>query len=174
MLVYKITSPNMPNTVYVGSTVRTKEERWNEHSAQSNDCKNSKHIIEAGGAEMDVLETVTDPTVKLVDREFFYIMKFKDAGFHVLNERMPGAIARAGGINAYNRQYRKENPESYRASFKKNDTKRLLPLECENCGCVSSKMNMKQHQRTKRCKAASTTQPTVINNITAHIVHIYN
>ena len=123
---------------------------------------------------MNVIETVTDPSVKLVDREYFYIMKFKHEGFTVLNKYMPGAIARAGGINAYYRQYAKENPESIRANYTKKNARNLLPLKCENCGCMSSKLNMKQHQRTKRCKAASTTQPTVINNITAHIVHIYN
>jgi hypothetical protein len=167
----------MPNTVYIGSTVRTEEERWNEHTSKSNGCV-SRNIVAAGDAEMHILETVTDPAANLVDREFFHIVKFKYEGFDVLNERMPGAVARAGGINAYNRQYRKENPESYRASFKKSDTKRLLPLKCENCGCISSKMNMVKHQRTKRCKAASTTPPTpptpFVQNITAHIVNIYN
>jgi hypothetical protein len=139
----------------------------------------SREIVAAGDAEMDILETVTDPSVILVDREYFHIMKFKDAFFNVLNDRMPGAIARAGGVkaykDAYSKQYAKEHPESIRANNAKHNAKNLLPLKCENCGDMSSKKCMKRHQKTKRCQAASKTPPTtVINNITAQTVHIYN
>ena len=148
MLVYKITSPNMPNTVYVGSTVRTEEERWGEHTGKSNSCS-SKHIVAVGDAKMDVIETVTDPSVNLVDREYFYIMKFKHEGFTVLNKYMPGAIARAGGVKAYEaaygKQYRADNPEKKKASNAIHNAKKLLPLKCENCGCMSSKTHMKTH-----------------------------
>jgi hypothetical protein len=181
MLLYQITSPNLANTVYIGSTGQTKDDREKQHLAKSNGCT-SKLIVAAGGASLEVLETVTDPSVNLVDLESFYILKFRADGYTVVNEYMPGAIARAGGINAYMRsymmQYRKDNPESTRSSYTQSNAKRLLPLMCECCGDMSSKINMKKHQRTKRCKAASTTSPTipttVINNITAHTVHIHN
>ena len=177
MLLYQISSPNLANTVYIGSTVRTEDERWGEHTSKSNGCT-SKLIVAAGGAKMDILETVTDPSVNLVDLETYYILKFRAEGYTVVNENMPGAIARAGGIAAYYKQYHKDHPESRRAAHNKSNTKLLLPLMCERCGCMSSKLNMKQHQRTKRCKAASTTSPiiptTIVNNITATTVHIHN
>jgi predicted Zn-ribbon and HTH transcriptional regulator len=175
MLIYVIASKNLPNTVYIGSTVRTKAERWSEHECKSNSC-NSRKIMAARGAEMDILETVVDPSVILVDREFFYIMKFTDEGFTVLNERMPGAVARAGGLSAYKKKQREDNPEKTKAIDDKNNKQKLLPLKCDNCGCMSSKLNMKAHKRTKRCKSASQVQPptTVVNNITAQTVHVYN
>jgi hypothetical protein len=173
--IYEVTSPNMPKTVYVGSTDQTEKARWGQHKClKSNTCM-SKHIVAAGGASLDVLETVTDPSVNLVDREFFYIMKFKEDGYTVFNKNMPGAVARAGGINAYQKQQRKDNLESYRARENKADARRLVPLACGRCGCMSSLMNLKQHQRTKRCQAAHQHQPTtVVNNITAHTVHVHN
>jgi hypothetical protein len=72
MLVYVISSPNLPNTVYVGSTEKTWKVRWSTHTTPWNGCM-SKGIIAAGGASMVVVETVTDPSVNLGDREFFYI-----------------------------------------------------------------------------------------------------
>ena len=175
MLIYKISSPNMPKTVYAGSTKQTGKARWSKHTSTSNGCM-SKGIIAAGGASMVVLETVTDTSVNLVDREFFYIMKFKEKGLIVLNDRMPGAIARAGGVSAYGKKYRADNPERTRAYNAINNKKNLLPLMCDCCGRMSSKMAMKRHQRTKRCKSASQVQPptTIVNNITAHTVYIYN
>ncbi len=191
MLVYIISSPNLPNTVYVGSTEKTWKKRWSTHTTPSNGCM-SKGIIAAGGASMVVVETVTDPSVNLVDREFFYIMKYKEEGYTVFNERMPGAIARAGGINpymsAYMRQYRLDNPERTRASNAKSNAKLLLPLMCNRCGCMSSKKCMKQHQGSKKCQHAhqhaqyvqqhqhqQQHQPmTITNNITATTVYIYN
>ena len=140
----------------------------------------SKGIIAAGGASMVVVETVTDPSVNLVDREFFHIMKWKDKGYTVLNEYMPGAVARAGGINAYQRQYRLDNPERTRANQHKRNAKQLLPLMCERCGCMSSQKNMKQHQGSKKCQHAHQHQQqqhqpmTITNNITATTVYIYN
>ena len=175
MLIYVITSKNLPNTVYIGSTVRTKAERWSEHESKTNSC-NSKKIIAAGCAKMDILEIVNDPTVTLVDREFFHIMQFKYKGFDVLNERMPGAVARAGGVSTYYKKQREDNPEKTKAIDDEKNKRNLLPLKCDNCGCMSSKLNMKAHKRTKRCKSASQVQPptTVVNNITAQTVHVYN
>ena len=175
MLIYVIASKNLPNTVYIGSTEHTKKQRWSKHKSKSNSC-NSRKIMAAGGAEIDILETVDDPSVNLVDREFFYIMKFTDEGFTVLNERMPGAVARAGGLSAYKKKQREDNPEKTKAIDDKNNKQKLLPLKCDNCGCMSSKLNMKAHKRTKRCKSASQVQPptTVVNNITAQTVHVYN
>jgi hypothetical protein len=175
MLVYVISSPNLPNTVYVGSTEKTWKVRWSTHTSPSNSCM-SKGIVAAGGASMDVIETVTDPSVNLVDREFFYIMHFKEEGYTVFNERMPGAIARAGGVSAYGKKYRADNPERTRAANAITNKKNLLPLMCDCCGRMSSQMNMKAHQRTKRCKSASQVQlpMTITNNITATTVNIYN
>jgi predicted Zn-ribbon and HTH transcriptional regulator len=176
MLIYQVSSPNLANTVYIGSTGQTKDDREKQHLSKSNGCT-SKLIVAAGGASLEVLETVTDPSVNLVDLESWYILKFRAEGYLVVNEYMPGAIARAGGIAAYHRQYRKDHPESRIASYTKSNSKRLLPLKCECCGDMSSKINLKKHQRTKRCKAASIVQPTtttIVNNITATTVHIHN
>ena len=180
MLIYKVSSPNLANTVYIGSTGQTKDDRETPHMCKSNTCM-SKLIVAAGGASLEVLETVTDPSVNLVDLESWYILKFRADGYTVVNECMPGAIARAGGVaaymKAYNRQYHKDHPEARRASNAKSNAEWLIPLKCERCGCMSSKLNMKQHQRSKRCKAASTIQPTtmtIVNNVTATTVHIHN
>jgi hypothetical protein len=177
MHIYKVSSPNMPEAVYVGHTEQTGKARWKNHKClKGNDCM-SKYIVAAGGASLDILETVTDPAVNMADREFFHIMRFKDEGLTVLNENMPGAIARAGGINAYMRQYRKENPESTRIASAKSNKKRSLPLMCDRCGCMSSKKSMTQHQGSAKCQAAHQHQhqPTaIVQNITATTVYIYN
>jgi hypothetical protein len=173
----------MPEAVYVGHTEQTGKARWKSHKClKSNTCM-SKHIVAAGGASLDILETVTDPAVNMADREYWYIVKFAEEGFTVLNENMPGAIARAGGINAYQKQYRLDNPESTRIASTKSEKKRLLPLMCERCGCMSSTKHMKMHQGSKKCQHAHQHQQqqqqqhqpmTITNNITATTVYIYN
>jgi hypothetical protein len=70
MNIYKVSSPNMPEAVYVGSTDQTGKARWSQHKCLKSNTCTSKHIVAAGGASLDILETVTDTSVNLVDREY--------------------------------------------------------------------------------------------------------
>jgi len=96
--IYKIVSPNHKK-VYYGSTIQILEYRFDIHKTHR--TYSSRHIIDAGDAE--ILEIEPFPCTckeELEDREAEYILNDWEG---CVNETVPGAVRRAGGIHAYNR-----------------------------------------------------------------------
>jgi hypothetical protein len=137
MLIYTITSPNLPGTFYVGSTENLKQ-RWDKgHQQWKTHRCSSKYIMQHGEAKPEVIETIV-PSVNpirhdLEDRETFHILRLRAEGMTVVNEYLPGAGRRAG----------------------KHVGLKNSPWKCDRCDLTVLRRCKLQHQRTKRCMAFS-------------------
>jgi hypothetical protein len=187
--IYKIVSPNT-KLVYYGSTVKELSARFSGHKTVKSNCT-SKHIIAFGGAVIELIKNFPCSCVEdLEDMEACYIL---DDWAGCVNESIPGAIRRAGGRKAYDKenavkiaeqqkQYRKENAvkiaEQQKQYQKENAVKiaeyRKQKIECEKCGSFISRRNMAAHTKTsKKCLKAFETQQcakTIIN--IQHVEHL--
>ncbi len=139
MLIYIITSPNLPDTFYVGSSQNLKQ-RWKTGHMQWKGkhmrCT-SKYIMQHGDAKPEVIETIV-PSANLIrydleDRETFHILRLRAEGMTVVNKYLPGAGRRAGTHVGL-----------------KNS-----PWKCDRCDVTVLRRCKLQHQRTKRCMAFS-------------------
>ena len=102
--IYKIVSPNT-ELVYYGSTVQELRLRFSKH--KSDRVCLSRKIIELGCASIELIKNFPCSCVEdLEDMEACYI---RDDWAGCVNETVPGAIRRAGGKKAYDKQYKKEN-----------------------------------------------------------------
>jgi hypothetical protein len=60
------------------------------------------------------------------------------------------------------REYREDNKEKicakkreyWQKNKEENNAKRAVKIECEFCGCMSSKGHLARHQRTQKCLEA--------------------
>lgn len=186
--IYKIVSPNT-ELVYYGSTVKELSERFSDHKTKSSKCT-SKQIIAFGGAVIKLIKNFPCSCVEdLEDVEACYIL---DDWEGCVNVNVPGAIRRAGGIQAYDKQYRKDNAVKIAERMKqynkdnseKNSQYRKVnavkiaeqkkqKIECEKCGSFISRRNMSAHKKTsKKCLKAFETQnaKTIIN--IQHVEHL--
>ena len=121
--VYKIWSPNH-DKVYYGSTVRTLATRMSIHRGACNPTT-SKQIINAGDADIKLVEDF--PCVnkdELQDREAEVMQADWDG---CVNEKVPGAVRRAGGMKEYDKEWRKVNAvkisEKSKAYYEENAVK---------------------------------------------------
>jgi len=57
----------------------------------------------------------------------------------------------------YQKEYRKKNKELIKEKMNKNKKKynknRMVKIECPICKCLTTKSNLKRHQKSKRCKS---------------------
>jgi hypothetical protein len=119
--IYKITNGVLD---YYGSSSDTYEQRKSTHVAPSNHCT-SKKIIKSGLPwSMDIIEWFPCSCVEeLEDREAWYIMNNE-----CVNEKVPGAIRRAGGVKAYHKKYGAENAEtikSYNKQYREDNADKI-------------------------------------------------
>ena len=50
------------------------------------------------------------------------------------------------------KEYRENNKKKIKEYYEKNKDKLKEKIKCDKCGCMSSKNNIKQHQRSNKCK----------------------
>jgi hypothetical protein len=157
--IYKITNGVLD---YYGSSADTYDNRKSTHVAPSNKCT-SKKIINSGLPwTMVIIEYFPCSCVEeLEDREAWYIMNNE-----CVNEHLPGAVRRAGGVKAYQKQYRADNAEA-------ENTRRNVKHNCDVCGGKytlkhkSTHYKSKKHQKAIAEAVATHTpppQPQTINN----------
>ena len=179
--IYKVWSPNCEK-VYYGSTTNSLTARMSQHKHPSN-LSTSKHIVDAGGADIKLIETFSClDKYELEDREAEIMLADWEG---CVNEMVPGAIRRAGGekeykkkhyeenavkISVYQREYNEKNAEKLRVQHKEYREKNAVRIKayrekiatkinCE-CGGRYTYANRKQHIMTKMHKAyISTTSP---------------
>tara|TARA_R110000868_G_scaffold411240_1_gene702498 strand:- start:19 stop:603 length:585 start_codon:yes stop_codon:yes gene_type:complete len=176
--IYKIVSPNT-KLVYYGSTVQELTDRFSYHKTDKSQCT-SKKIIVFGGAIIELIKNFSCSCVEdLEDVEACYIL---DDWEGCVNEHVPGAIRRAGGIQAYDKQYRKDNAVKIAErmkQYKKENAVKISEqmkqkIECEKCGSFISRRNISTHKKTsKKCLKAFETQQnakTIIN--IQHVEHL--
>lgn len=120
--IYKIVSPNT-KLVYYGSTVQELTVRFSDHKTKIQ-CT-SKQIIAFGGAFIELIKNFPCSCVEdLEDEEACYI---RDDWSGCVNENVPGAIRRAGGIQSYKKQYNQQyysnNTDKIKQYCKENSVK---------------------------------------------------
>jgi len=151
-VIYVIISPNC-DLFYYGSTIKTLKRRFSTHTSKHSTCT-SRQIIEAGGAKIYEIESYPCTCLEeLEDREAWWILNDWEG---CVNENVPGSVRRAGGSKAYDKK-RNATPERKAKQKAHNATpehKAYLKskIMCDICGCMSSRRNIKSHQRTKKCQ----------------------
>lgn len=151
-VIYVIKSQNC-DKVYYGSTIQTLKERFSTHTGKHSTCT-SRQIIEAGGAKIYEIESYPCTCLEeLEDREAWWMLNDWDG---CVNENVPGAVRRAGGWPAYLKAYNAtpERKAMMKAHNAKPEHKAYLKskIMCDICGCMSSRRNIKSHQRSKKCQ----------------------
>lgn len=89
--IYKITSPNHEK-MYIGSTFKKLQYRFAVHKSMWNKAS-SKHIIQAGNAKIELVETIQindDDKRSRYLRERYWINIFRDMGCPIINKHVPG------------------------------------------------------------------------------------
>jgi hypothetical protein len=157
--IYKITNGVLH---YYGSSAVTYERRKSTHVAPTNTCTSKKIINSELPWSMNIIEWFPCSCAdELEDREAWYI-----ANNECVNECLPGAIRRAGGKQAYHKQYDAENADKIK-QWKK--TKH----NCDVCGGKYTLSGKSLHYKTKKhqkaiAEAVTThappPQPQTINN----------
>ena len=138
MLIYIITSPNLPGSFYVGSS-QNLTQRWKTGHLQwkTHPSCTSKHIMRHGNAKPELILTIV-PSANLIrhdleDRETFHILRLRAEGMTVVNQILPGAGRRAG----------------------KHVALKNSPWKYDRCDLTVLRRCRLQHQRTKKCMAFS-------------------
>jgi hypothetical protein len=146
--------------IYIGSTFRDLKKRMHGHTCKHSKCT-SHEVIKHGN--FDITRICLFPCnnrTELQSEERRWIRQFREEGYEVVNENMPGAVAEAGGVVAYRaaeyqknkslyaeqgHKYYEENKEAIKA-HRKNAPK----FECECCrvSFVIGKLN--RHKTTAK------------------------
>jgi len=165
--LYRIVSPNH-DKVYIGSTVKTLEERFSIHKNKRN-CT-AVQIIDAGDARIEEIEAFPClDKYQLEDREAELQLADWDG---CVNKHVAGAVRRAGGEQAYkklyydanadeikakNKVYREANPDEIKAKTKlyreanKEKIRAHQNKKCTcSCGATHRHADKARHLRTKR------------------------
>ena len=97
--------------IYIGSTYVGREKRMKIHRRPCNNCK-SREVMEHGNYDITrICFFPCNNKTELDCEEGRWIRKFREAGYEVVNQLMPGAIAAAGGEGAYNKQQKTTHAE---------------------------------------------------------------
>ena len=166
--IYKVLSPNH-SLVYYGSTVQTLEQRMVHHRCTGNKAT-SKQIVAAGDAVIELIEKYPCMNKhELEDREAEVMQADWDG---CVNEMVPGVIRRAGGMKAYQKEYKKEwyeenrvklraqHREYYGNNAEKVKARQNEKHQCE-CGGKFTHVNKARHFRSKKHQAHISSQSPV-------------
>ena len=179
--IYKITNGVLD---YYGSSADTYEKRKSKHVSKSNTCTSKKIINSDLPWSMDIIEWFPCSCAEeLEDREAWYI-----ANNECVNEHLPGAVRRAGGVKAYDKQYysnnaekiKQQNKQHYTDNADKINARRNVKHNCDVCGGKYTLKHRATHYKSKKHQKAiaeavsthSPPQPQTINNINCQVCNI--
>ena len=171
--IYKIISSNTEK-IYIGSTILPLDVRFSSHKSHKN-CS-SMHIINEGNASIQPMyEYPCKNKPELEAEEGRRVMAFRNDGLEVVNKYTPGAIAAAGGIKEYDKEYYKANREKalekmkeyykanrekaleYKKEYDKANKektseyyKNIPRYQCECCNKEFKKYHLKIHKTSKK------------------------
>jgi hypothetical protein len=120
---------SVPSTskIYIGSTIQTLNERFRIHKSKKN-CS-SMHIINEGNASIELMyEYPCKNKTELELEEGRRMQAPRNDGLEVVNKCTPGAIAAAGGIKEYDKEYYKANKEKaleYKKEYRKANKEKI-------------------------------------------------
>ena len=110
--IYKVVSSNTEK-IYIGSTILPLDLRFSLHKSKKN-CT-SMHIINEGNASIELMyEYPCKNKTELEKEEGRMMCDLREDGLDVTNDRTAGAIAAAGGIKEYKKEYQKANKEYHK------------------------------------------------------------
>ena len=138
--IYKLVSQNS-DLVYVGRTVRTLTERFTQHRNHSNPelkyrCSSWK-VLEHGNCSIVFIEETEDPK-----REKYWIEELGACNTNKLTGDYTESLL----------AWKQKNREKRRAYA---SCRNKLPVTCDRCGLETTKGNLCNHQKTKRCQKKS-------------------
>ena len=158
--IYKITSPNTEN-FYIGSTILPLDLRFSKHKSNK-DCS-SMHIINEGNASIELIyEYPCKNRTELEAEEGRMMCDLREDGLDVINDRTAGAIAAAGGIKEYKKEYHRINKEKIskqRAEYYKINKEKITKQQAEynknrrpiyQCECCNKEFNTSGLNRHKK------------------------
>jgi hypothetical protein len=164
---------------YIGQTVNKK--RFSNHKADfkawldgKQHYKSSYIVVSEGDFEYEILEEIdVENTQDLREREQFFIEKFKEEGFDIVNAFN---AAKSKEEKDYNKRYYQENKEEIKKKMKERylaerkdiieknklyySTKEKIKICCENCEMKILKTNMKRHLRSCKMLLEKASQKT--------------
>jgi hypothetical protein len=133
--------------IYIGSTIRTLKERMKDH-VNKRDCE-AREVIKHGNYDITrICFFPCNNETELDMEEGRWIREFREAGYDVVNSKMPGASAMAGGKNEYKKLYKathKKEVSDYNKKYNQNEQK----YTCECCNNVFNKGKLKRHHTSK-------------------------
>ena len=145
--IYCICSSATPK-IYIGSTKGSLETRLRDHVISKKVCK-SLEVIKCGNYDITrVCLFSCKNRTELEIEEGRWIREFRESGYEVVNERMPGMIAMAGSWTEYKKLYNVSHSEEvsdYNTKYKENEQK----YTCECCSKTFNKADLKRHHKTK-------------------------
>ena len=125
MKVYKLINLD-DNRIYIGSTTRNLNTRFNEHKSFSKSGKSrcSCNTFNFDNVKMELLEEVNE---NLKEKELEYILKY----------------------DCVNKDYPIATPERKKEQLKKSRMKLKIKYKCD-CGSIISKGEKARHERSKK------------------------
>ena len=131
-------------------------ENWDMILIENVSCSSKRELLKIERKYIDELKPslniyksyITDDEIKIRNKE--YNKKYYEENKEVQKEEK----------KEYLKKYQKKNKEylnKYSKEYYENNKNEILQkqnekINCEYCNCLSSKINMKKHQRTMKCK----------------------
>jgi len=138
---------NITGETYVGSTVRSLEDRLMEHEKPTNPCC-SKQIIERSDYYIELLETYPCESKCQLDR--------KEGEYQLSTTKCINKVIAGRTEAEWGKEYRKNNKEYlvnkgklyYQDNIEMIKQKRIIKITCK-CGMKISTPNIAKHRRSK-------------------------
>ena len=172
--IYKITSPSLPGKCYIGSTTCILHKRMINHKSackrKTNRKITSKLILCYGDAIIELIEDYPCANnTELERREGFHIREHmnNDEMDDVVNHTIAGRTLpewredNKKYIQNWHKEYydtHKDHKAAVNKAYRINKKaeikiRRAVKINCQLCGILTNKDNIRTHQRTKKCQA---------------------
>jgi len=154
--IYKVTSPDYPEGIYVGSTIMTLNQRWRVHKSSKN-CPASLYFQETG-IEKWKIELICDYPCSSRQALRVEEQQWIDKLGANLNQwrayRTPGQLRQQNRESKHRRrdQIRQDRKEHYQQNREAILQQKAERISCP-CGATVSRSNIASHRRSAHHKA---------------------
>ena len=159
--IYKITSPLFPNTIYIGSTKKTIEERFSKHKNEFNKFKignkqtcRSYPLLKYGTIKL--LEICEEKD--RYQRELIYMIVAKTI-MKCVNYKYPLCKLKCRRRISTKRFNQSENRLLYKKKYNQTEKNKLYQktwgsekVACSICNSIVTKGNLSTHKKSKKCQ----------------------
>ena len=154
--IYKVTSPDYPEGIYVGSTIMTLNRRWNEHKKSKN-CPASRYFQETG-VDRWKIELICDYPCSSREALRAEEQQWIDKLGANLNQcrayRTPGQLRQQK--REYDHRHRDQRRQQKKQRYQQN-REAILQQKAERiscpCGVTVSRRHIASHRRSAHHKA---------------------